>query len=90
LLHKLGEVTVRWDPDYKLQMIVLELGSTNKVLGGVPDPVAFRCVLAPEECLATVQPGKRGLLAMEHRELEADARVEAGVGEFIFLWRWLV
>jgi len=71
--------------------------------GGVPDPAAFRRVLAAEECFAAVQPWKRILLAVERGKLEVDARVEVRVDVVILLaeaiprrrpergfrtWRW--
>jgi len=72
--------------------------------GGVPDPAAFRRVLAAEECFAAVQPRKWIFLAVERGKLEVDARVEVGVDVVILLaeaiprrrpkrgfraWQWL-
>ena len=47
--------------------------------GRVGNATAFRCVLAPEERLASIQPWQWVFLAVEGWELDAGARVEARV-----------
>jgi len=47
--------------------------------GRVGNATAFRCVLAPEERLASIQPWQWVFLTVEGWELDAGARVEARV-----------
>jgi hypothetical protein len=85
LLRELCEASPRRRARGEFQPVIPELCGTSEVHQCVPDATALWCALAVKERFAPIEPGQGIFFAVVGWELQADARVEAGVCEVVFL-----